>query len=91
MENRNNRVMTEQEYRKKIDKIRKDREIQEKLNQVAEVDLRKKVLSRLNNPPQPRPVARYVQPQPTRGLLAPEPTPKGFMGLLATTQKGSKG
>ena len=94
MENRNNRVMTEQEYRKKIDKIRKDREIQEKLNQVAEVDLRKKVLPRLNNPPQPRPVARYVrtQPQPRlRGLLAPEPTQNGFMSLLTTTPSGSKG
>ena len=90
MEKRNTRVMTETEYRSRIQKIRKDREMQEKLNQVAEADLRKKVLPRLNNPPQPRPAVRYVQPQPPlRGLLAPEPMPKGFMGLLATS--GSKG
>ena len=90
MEKRNTRVMTETEYRSRIQKIRKDREMQEKLNQVAEADLRKKVLPRLNNPPQPRPAVRYVQPQPPlRGLLAPEPNPKGFMGLLATS--GSKG
>ena len=90
MEKRNTRVMTETEYRSRIQKIRKDREMQEKLNQVAEADLRKKVLPRLNNPPQPRPAVRYVQPQPIlRGLLAPEPMPKGFMGLLATS--GSKG
>ena len=90
MEKRNTRPMTEAEYRKQIGKIRKAREIQEKLNQVAEADLRKKVVPRLKNPPQPRPAVRYAQPQPPlRGLLAPEPMPKGFMGLLATS--GSKG
>ena len=90
MEKRNTRVMTETEYRSRIQKIRKDREMQEKLNQVAEADLRKKVVPRRKNPPQPRPAVRYVQPQPPlRGLLAPEPMPKGFMGLLATS--GSKG
>ena len=94
MENRNNRVMTESEYRKQIDKIRKDRDIQETLDQVADAHFRKKELPRLNNPPQPRPVARYVrtQPQPRlRGLLAPEPTQNGFMSLLTTSPKGSKG
>ena len=89
MEKRNTRGMTETEYRNQIRKIRKDREIQEKLDQVAEAHLRKKVVPRRKNPPQPRPAVRYVQPQPIRGLLAPEPMPKGFMGLLATS--GSKG
>ena len=90
MEKRNTRPMTETEYRNQIQTIRKDREIQEKLDQVAEAHLRKKVVPRRKNPPQPRPAVRYVQPQPPlRGLLAPEPMPKGFMGLLATS--GSKG
>ena len=92
MEKRNTRVMTETEYRSRIQKIRKDREIQEKLDQVAEAHLRKKVVPRRKNPPHPRPAVRYVQPQPPlRGLLAPEPTQTGFMSLLATTPKGSKG
>ena len=90
MEKRNTRVMTETEYRSRIQKIRKDREMQEKLNQVAEEHVRKRSTRPSPNPPRPRPAVRYVQPQPPlRGLLAPEPMPKGFMGLLATS--GSKG
>jgi hypothetical protein len=90
MEKRNTRGMTETEYRNQIDKIRKDREIQAKLNEVAEEHVRKRSTRPRPNPPRPKPAVRYVQPQPPlRGLLAPEPTPKGFMGLLATS--GSKG
>ena len=92
MEKRNTRVMTETEYRSRIQKIRKDREMQEKLNQVAEEHVRKRSTRPRPNHPQPKPAVRYVQPQPPlRGLLAPEPMPKGFMGLLATTPSGSKG
>ena len=92
MENRNNRVMTESEYRKQIDKIRKDRDIQETLDQVADAHFRKKVVPLRKNPPQPQPAIRYVQPQPRlRGLLAPEPTQTGFMSLLTTSPKESKG
>ena len=90
MEKRNTRVMTETEYRSRIQKIRKDREMQEKLNQVAEEHVRKRSTRPRPNPPRPRPAVRYVQPQqPLRGLLASELSPKGFMGLLATS--GSKG
>ena len=93
MENRNTKPMTETEYRKQIDKIRKDREVQETLDQVADAHFRKKVVPRHKNPPRTRAAVRYVQPQPPplRGLLAPEPTETGFMSLLTTSPKGSKG
>ena len=91
MKNRSTKTMTEVEYRAQIKKIRKERDLQARLDQLAETDTRKKAIPRLKTPPPPRPAVRYVQPQPPlRGLLAPEPTIKGFMGLLATTPTGSK-
>lgn len=91
MENRNNRVMTETEYRNRIKKIQKDREIQETLDKVAEESIRKRSTPRRSNPPRPRPALPYSQPiQNLKGLLSPESRPSGFMGLLNTTPKGSK-
>jgi hypothetical protein len=86
--------LTEEEYFEKVEKIRRDRELQERLNKLAEDDVKKRNLRRLKNPPPPRTVARPVvrsRPQPLKGLLhSEEPKPKGFMGLLTTTPEGGK-
>ena len=84
MEKRNTRVMTETEYRSRIQMIRKDREMQEKLNQVAEEHVRKRSTRPRPNPPQPKPAVRYVQPQPP---------PERFAGTRAKSERiyGSAG
>ena len=85
------RGMTEEEYRAKIAEIQKQRETMEVLDKLAEARIKpKKFLPRLSNPLPPRPTPRRVAPrvQPIRGLLAPEPRPSPFMGLLAVS--GSK-
>jgi hypothetical protein len=86
------RPMTEEEYMAKVADIKKQRQVQATLDKVAdEVLAQRTPRGPVQRTQQRRPAPRHVQPQPIRGLLAPEPTPKGFMGLLATTPKGSKG
>ena len=81
------RGMTEEEYRAKVAEIQKQRQQQEAIDKMAETRIRsKKPLPRLSIPLPRRSVPRYVQP--IRGLLAPEPRPSPFMGLLAVS--GSK-
>ena len=85
--------LTEEEYFEKVEKIRRDRELQERLNKLAEDEVKKGNLRRPKNLP-PQWVGRPVRPrpQPIRGLLHPEPEPKprGFMGLLNYHQMGVK-
>jgi len=65
-------------------KLETDQEI---LNRLAEAEVAKrKPRGPVQRPQQRRSVPRYVQP--IRGLLAPEPRPSPFMGLLAVS--GSK-
>ena len=95
MENRKRRGMTETEYRNEIKRIRKAQNLQAKLDNLAEEELKEKVVPRRNNPPPPRPAVRYVQPRPltpVRGLLSidPEPARASFMSLLRTTPSGGK-
>ena len=60
---------------------------QEILNRLAEAEVAKrKPRGPVQRPQQRRSIRRYVQP--IRGLLAPEPRPSPFMGLLAVS--GSK-
>ena len=60
---------------------------QEILNRLAEAEVAKrKPRGPVQRPQQRRSIPRYVQP--IRGLLAPEPRPSPFMGLLAVS--GSK-
>ena len=81
------RGMTEEEYRAKVAEIQKQYKTQEALNKVAEQHLaQRKARGSVQRPQQRRSVPRYVQP--IRGLLAPEPRPSPFMGLLAVS--GSK-
>ena len=64
---------------------------QEILNRLAEAEVAKrKPRGPVQRPQQRRSVPRRVVPrvQPMRGLLAPEPRPSPFMGLLAVS--GSK-
>ena len=85
------RGMTEEEYRAKVSEIQKQRQQQEAIDKMAETRIRsKKPLPRLSNPLPRRSAPRTVQsrPVPMRGLLAPEPRPSPFMGLLAVS--GSK-
>ena len=95
MENRKRRSMTETEYRNEIKRIRKAQNLQAKLDNLAEEELKEKVVPRRNNPPPPRSAVRYVQPRPLppiRGLLStdPEPTTADFMSLLRTAPNGRK-
>ena len=65
-------------------KLETDQEI---LNRLAEAEVAKrKPRGPVQRPQQRRSIPRYVQP--IRGLLAPEPRPSPFMGLLAVS--GSK-
>ena len=87
------RGMTEEEYRAKVAEIQKQRQQQEAIDKMAEARIKpKKPLPRLSNPLPRRSAPRYVQPRPVpmRGLLAPEPRPSSFMGLLAIPVTGSK-
>ena len=60
---------------------------QEILNRLAEQAVAKREMrGPVQRPQQRRSIPRYVQP--IRGLLAPEPRPSPFMGLLAVS--GSK-
>ena len=83
------RGLTEEEFRAKIAEIQKQRKTMEVLDKLAEQEVAKRKPS---GPPQRiQPAPRYVQPQPPlRGLLAPEPTAKGFMGILRNTPDRSK-
>lgn len=83
------RGMTKEEFRARIAEIQKQRETMEVLDKLAEQEVAKRKPS---GPPQRiQPVPRYVQPQPPlRGLLAPEPTANGFMGILRNTPDRSK-
>ena len=74
------RVLTEEEYRKRIDRIRKDREQSEAIQRMVDSSYTKprtKPLPRVAQPVPRRPAVRSVQPRPVpmRGLLHPEPTP----------------
>ena len=81
------RGMTEEEYRAKVADIQKQHKTQEALNKVAEQHLaQRKPRGPVQRPQQRRSIPRTVQP--IRGLLAPEPRPSPFMGLLAVS--GSK-
>ena len=85
------RPMTEEEYMEKVADIKKQRQVQATLDKVAdEVFAQRTPRGPVQRTQQRRPAPRYVQPQPIRGLLAPEPTQNGFMSLLATTPSGSK-
>ena len=86
------KTMTEEEYMAKVADIKKQHRTQEVLNKVAEQHMaRRRPLDPVQRTQPRRTVPRYVQPQPIRGLLAPEPTQNGFMSLLNTTPDGSKG
>ena len=86
------RPMTEEEYMAKVADIKKQRQVQATLDKVADEHFaQRRPRGPVQRPQQRRPAPRYVQPQPIRGLLAPEPTQNGFMSLLATTPSGSKG
>ena len=62
---------------------------QEILNRLAEAEVAKrKPRGPVQRPQQRRSIPRYVQP--IRGLLAPEPRPSPFMGLLAIPDTGGK-
>ena len=80
------RGMTEEEYRAKVAEIKKQREVQEALDKVAEQHFaQRKPRGPVQRLQQRRSVPRYVQPM--RGLLAPDPQPRSspFMGLLAVS------
>ena len=83
------RGMTKEEFRARIAEIQKQRETMEVLDKLAEQEVAKRKPS---GPAQRiQPVPRYVQPQPPlRSLLAPEPSAKGFMGILRNTPDRSK-
>ena len=87
------RGMTEEEYRAKVADIKKQKEVQEALDKVADQHFaQRKLRSPIQRPQQRRSVPRRVVPrvQPMQGLLAPDPQPRSspFMGLLAVS--GSK-
>ena len=85
------RGMTEEEYRAKVAEIQKQRQQQEAIDKMAEARIKpKKPLPRQSNPLPRRPAPRTVQSRPIamRGILAPDPQPSPFMGLLAVS--GSK-
>ena len=85
------RNMTEEEFRQRIVEIQKQRETMEVLDKLAEQEVAKQKPRGPVQVRHRRAVPRYVQPQPPlRGLLAPEPTAKGFMGILANTPDRSK-
>ena len=84
------RGMTEEEYRAKVADIKKQKEVQEALDKVADQHFAQR---KPRGPVQRRPTPRRVVPrvQPIRGILHPEqPTTSPFMGLLAIPVTGSK-
>jgi hypothetical protein len=83
------RGMTEEEYRAKVADIQKQHETQDVLNKVAEQHLAQR---KPRGPVQRRPTPRRVVPrvQPIRGILAPEPRPSPFMGLLTISDTGER-
>ena len=85
--------MTEEEYRAKIAEIKKQREVQEALDKVADQHFaQRKPRGPVQRPQQRRPIPRRVVPrvQPIRGILAPEPRPSPFMGLLTISDTGER-
>ena len=81
--------LTKEEYFAKIAELKKQKEVQEALDKVAEQHFAQR---KPRGPVQRRPTPRRVVPrvQPIRGILAPEPRTSPFMGLLAIPDTGSK-
>ena len=85
--------MTEEEYRAKVAEIKKQREVQEALDKVADQHFaQRKPRGPVQRPQQRRPIPRRVvsRVQPIRGILAPEPRPSPFMGLLTISDTGER-
>jgi len=90
--------LTKEEYFAKIAELKKQKEVQEALDKVAEEHFAQRTpRGPVKRPQQRRPVQRRnPHPQygyiPNSGLLAPESPPRTspFMGLLAIPETGSK-